>query len=151
MRHRIIMLFLLGILLICPRLGFSQEHPNTETYRIAGISVEGNNGRTGTESSAIIANSGLRIGDEITIPGDQTRGAIARLWALKIFSDIEIFVDNKINRDIYLAIKVKEYPRLDHVEVKGADDVSKDDILKKITTVKGQIITPEDINKIISN
>jgi len=145
------MLLLLGILLVCPRFVYSQERPNAETYRIAGISVEGNNGRTGTESGAIIANSGLRVGDEITIPGDQTRGAIARLWALKIFSDIQILIDNKINRDIYLSIKVKEYPRLDHVEVNGASDVSKDDILKKVTTVKGQIITPEDINKIITN
>ncbi|MBI1806465.1 MAG: outer membrane protein assembly factor BamA [Ignavibacteria bacterium] len=127
------------------------QRAHVETYHILGISVDGNNPQSGTESGAIIANSGLKVGDEFTIPGDQIRQAIQRLWALHIFSDIQILIENKLENGVYLAIKVKEYPRLERVEIKGADDVSEDDIRKKVTLAKGQILTPEDINKIVKN
>jgi outer membrane protein insertion porin family len=118
-----------------------------ETYHIAGISVEGNRPGTGTEPTAIVSNSGLKIGEDISIPGDEIHKAIERLWALKIFSDIQILIENKISNDVYLLIRVKEYPRFDHTDIKGADDVSQDDISKKVDLVKGQVLTPEDIIK----
>jgi outer membrane protein insertion porin family len=120
-------------------------------YTILGVSVEGNNPTNGTESAAIIANSGLKVGDEISIPGDQIRQAIQRLWALRIFSDIQILVENKLENGVYLAVKVVEYPRLGKIEVKGTSDVGEDDVLKKVTLVKGQILTPEDISKSVRN
>jgi hypothetical protein len=43
---------------------------------------------------------------------------------------------------VYLLIKVKENPRLERIEVIGNDELDQDDILKKITLVKGQIVTP---------
>ncbi|HUL45346.1 MAG TPA: outer membrane protein assembly factor BamA [Bacteroidota bacterium] len=150
MQYRYLVHSIILSLLIFSVAGIAQERSPSETYRILGISVEGNNPKTGTESGAIIANSGLKVGDQITIPGDQTRNALVRLWALKIFSDIQILVDNKVSDGVYLLIRVKEYPRLERVEVHGADDVSKDDVMKKVTVVKGQIITPEDINRILT-
>src|SRR5207248_649681 len=76
-------------------LAVRAQAPPPETYKILGISVEGNDAKSGSESSAIIANSGLKVGDEITIPGDNIRQAIHRLWALRIFSDVQIFIENK--------------------------------------------------------
>jgi outer membrane protein insertion porin family len=104
-----------------------------ETYQILGVSVEGNNPQGGTESSAIIANSGLKVGGQISVPGDQTRQAIQQLWALHIFSDIQILIENKVASGVFLLIKVREYPRLERVEISGTDDVSKDDVMKKVT------------------
>lgn len=127
------------------------QESGAETYQILGISVEGNNPASGTESSAIIANSGLKVGGEITIPGEQTRQAIQQLWALHIFSDIQLLIDNKVGNGVFLVIKVKEYPRLERVEVDGADDVSKDDVMKKVTVVRGQILTPQDVSSIVHN
>jgi outer membrane protein insertion porin family len=124
------------------------QRTNVEKYRILGISVEGNN--PGTETAAIIGNSGLKIGDEITIPGEEIRQAIQKLWALRIFSDVQILIENKIETGIYLLIKVKEYPRLEKVQYIGLDDVSEDDIKKKITFINGQILTPDDIQKSIN-
>jgi len=145
-----ISLFCLTVIFTGRQPAFSQKTP-AETYHILGISVEGNNPKTGTESSAIIANSGLKIGEEITIPGDQIRQALQRLWALRIFSDIEILIENKVGDGVYLAIRVREHPRLARVEIKGTDDVSEDDVRKKVTLIKGQILTPEDIKKISKN
>ncbi len=125
----------------------AQKRAEAETFQVLGISVEGNNPKTGTESSAIIANSGLKVGDQIPIPGDQTRQAVLRLWALRIFSDIQLLIENKVDHGVYLVIKVVEYPRLDHVEIHGASDVGEDDVTKKINFVKGQIIAPADLSK----
>jgi outer membrane protein insertion porin family len=44
-------------------------------YKILGISVEGNKS---ADPQTIIANSGLRVGGELEIPGDQTVDAINR-------------------------------------------------------------------------
>ncbi|HEY6953075.1 MAG TPA: outer membrane protein assembly factor BamA, partial [Bacteroidota bacterium] len=113
-----------------------------EVYKILGISVEG---QRSAEPSAIIANTGLKVGDELTIPGDQTRQAIQRLYNLRLFSDVQILLDKKTQDGVYLLIRVKENPRLDRTEIVGNDELSEDDILKKIGLIKGQIISGEDV------
>lgn len=127
------------------------QRSTPEVYKILGISVEGNNPASGTESGAIIANSGLKLGDEFSIPGDQAHQAILKLWALRIFSDIQVLIDRKVQDGIYLLIRVKEYPRFEALTIKGADDVSEDDIRKKISLTKGQILTPWDTGKTIAS
>src|SRR3972149_8728100 len=98
---------LLFLLFQIPAAGQDQK---VETLRILGISVEGNNSGTGTQSDAIISNAGLNIGDEIQVPGDRIRQAMQRLWALKIFSEIRISVENRVENGVYLLITVAEYP-----------------------------------------
>jgi len=132
-------------------VAFGQTPPPQEKYKVLGISVENATQKTGTETSGIIGHAGIKIGDEITVPGDQVRQAINRLWALRIFSDVQILIDNKVDNGVYLLIKVKEYPRLDHVDIEGSDDVSQDDIMKKVTVVKGQVISPDETKKITNN
>ena len=144
-------LILIGCFLSIDSTGLFAQRVKPEQFQILGISVDGNNTQGGTESGAIIANSGLKVGDVISIPGDETRQATQRLWALRIFSDIQIVIDRKVDNGIFLLIKVKEMPRLDKVEIKGTDDVSEDDVKKKVTLVNGQIITPDDINKVVKN
>ena len=74
-------------------------------YKILGISVQGSES---ADPQTIIANSGLKVGDEIEIPGDQTVNAITRLWSLNIFSDIQIEIEKKIDDGVFLIIKVIE-------------------------------------------
>ncbi|MBW7888891.1 MAG: outer membrane protein assembly factor BamA, partial [Bacteroidetes bacterium] len=116
-------------------------------YKILGISVSGNQL---SEPAAIIGNSGLKIGDELTVPGEQTRDAINRLWNLRIFSNIEIVAENFIGNGVYLLINVEEFPRLEDVEYAGNDEFDKSDLDKKITVTKGQIISPQEIARIIT-
>jgi len=121
---------------------FLNAQVKKETYQILGISVEGSKS---ADPSTIIANSGLKVNDEIQIPGDKTISAIRRLWGLKIFSDIQLIAEKKINNGVFLLIKVKEYPRIETAEVEGADNVSVDDVKEKISFVRGQIPRPQDI------
>ena len=112
---------------------FGQQQPKSEVYKILGINVEGQ--RSG-EPSAIIANTGLKVGNEITIPGEQTKLAIQRLHNLRLFEDVQIFIENRVQDGVFLLIKVKENPRLERIEVSGNDELDEDEILKKIIICK---------------
>ena len=116
-----------------------------KSYKILGISVEGNKS---ADAATIIANSGLRVGGEIQVPGDQTLSAIRQLWTLNIFSDIQILIDREINEGVFLLIKVNEYPRLERVVVEGNDEIDIEDIEQKITFLRGTVISPQSISKL---
>jgi len=135
---------LVGLITLLPWFPtLAQQQP--EVYRILGISVEG---QTSADSRAIIANTGLKIGDEITVPGEETRTAIDRLYQLRLFSDVQVLIENRIEDGVYLLIRVKENPRLDHVTVEGNDEFDEEEILKKIDLMKGQLITPRELSSI---
>jgi outer membrane protein insertion porin family len=107
--------------------------------------VEGNKF---ADASTIIASSGLKAGDEIQVPGDQTLNAIRNLWTLGIFSDIQIINDKQVADGVFLIIKVQEYPKLERVVFEGNDEVSDSEIEKLITFIRGQTIKPQDISKL---
>jgi outer membrane protein insertion porin family len=136
---------LLFFLLVPAGILLAQQQQQ-EVYKILGISVEGQ--RSG-DPAAIIANTGLKVGDEIAIPGEQTRQAIHRLYNLRLFDDVQIFVENKVQDGVYLLIKVRENPRLDRIEISGNDELSEDDILKKIDLIKGQVVAPQDLSTVV--
>lgn len=144
---------LLKIILVCTTIlsldiSLFAQRQKPEKYSILGISVEGN---TTAESGAIIANSGLKTGTEITIPGDHIRQAIQKLWTLRIFEDIQIAIESRVGDGVYLLISVKEYPRLERIEFAGNDELDEDDLMKKVTISKGQILTSQEINKITNS
>ena len=121
----------------------AQQRP--EVFKILGISVEG---QRSSDPAAIIANTGLKIGEEITLPGDQTRTAIERLYGLRLFDDIQILTENRTPEGVYLLIRVKENPRLEKTEIVGNDELSEDEVLKRVNLVKGQIVTAQDLSLI---
>ncbi|MBF8248201.1 MAG: yaeT, partial [Bacteroidetes bacterium] len=133
--------FFLSVLVISST--HAQQRP--EVYKILGITVEG---ARSADPTAVIANTGLKVGDEISIPGEQTRQAIERLYNLKLFGDVQIFIENKVQDGVYLLIRVKENPRLDRVEIVGNDELSEDDINKKINLIRGQIVTEQDLRTV---
>ncbi len=134
---------ILFLLLFNPNI-YSQF--NRVNYKILGISVEGN--KT-ADANTIIANSGLREGGEIEIPGDATNNAIKRLWALGIFEDIQILIDKKIDKGVFLLLKVKELPRIEKTLLRGNDELSDDDINKVVPFISGQTLKPQEISKTI--
>ena len=124
---------------------FAQRTQPQEIYKILGISVEGN---SLADPAAIIANSGLRIGDEIVFPGDQVSQAIRKLWSLKIFEDIRVGIDRKMGKGVYLVIAVKELPRYEKTVIEGRDEISEDDINKQVRFVRGQVFPPQEAIRI---
>lgn len=118
-----------------------------ETYKILGISVVGNKS---ADATTIIANTGLRINDELVIPSDQINNAIKRLWNLGIFEDVQLLIDKKIDNGIFLLIKVSEYPRLEKLVFEGYDELSEDKLNKMVSIVRGQTLKPNEISRTIA-
>jgi outer membrane protein insertion porin family len=151
MRKRVLIFFLF-------LLFFNQKLPaqSQVAYKILGISVEGN---LSAQPSAIIANSGLKVGDEITftrignilIAGDRIRNAVKQLWSLRIFKNVSIEVENQVGDGIYLLIRVEEYPRLDDIIIEGNKAISTKDIKNKINLVRGQVLADNRLTSIAND
>ncbi len=125
----------------------SQDQGPT-TYKIASISTKGNRSY---ESGTIVSYSGLNIGQEISIPSDETRDAINRLWNIGIFSDVKLYVEKKIGNEIYLVIEVEELPRIEKIDISGNDEFSNDDLKEKINLVSGEVISEQKLKDIEYN
>ena len=113
-------------------------------YKILGISVQGNKS---ADPQTIIANSGLHVGGELEIPGDQTVDAINRLWSLNIFSDVQIKIEKKVDDGVFLIIQVDEYPRIEKVMTTGNDELDEDEILEEGDFIRGQILRTQEVYK----
>lgn len=136
-----------GLLLLCAvTLLSAQQGAQQKQYKILGISVSGNQL---SEPAAIIGNSGLKVGDEISVPGEQTRNAINRLWNLRIFANVDIQAENMVNDGVFLLIVVEEFPRLEKVMYAGNEKLDDEDLNKKVSLTKGQIISPQEIAKAV--
>ena len=139
-------LFLFLAVVLLTGAAYAQTPEKPQPLKILGISVEGNKL---TDAAAIIRYSGLQVGGEVTPGGDKIRQAIKQLWSLGIFSDIEILIDNKIADGIFLLIKVKEYPRLNDIIIKGNHELSDKDIRDEMNLVRGQIVNPQDLTTFV--
>jgi outer membrane protein insertion porin family len=127
--------------LIVPIHARAQRTQPQEVYKILGVSVEGN---VLADPAAIIANSGLKMGDELLLPSDQIGQAVRKLWSIRLFDDISIGIDRKAGNGVFLVIRVKELPRFERIRFEGRDEISEDDILKKINLVRGQVYPPQE-------
>ena len=145
MKIHVLLLGIAGLGLLSAPHVYAQDSRAQEVYKILGISVEGN---SVADPAAIIANSGLKVGDEFTIPGEQIGQAIRKLWSIHLFEDVQVAIERKIENGVFLVIKVKELPRYEKTVIEGRDEISEDDIMKKIDLVRGQVFPPQETIKI---
>ncbi len=115
-----------------------------EKYTIAGIEVTGT---SNYNEQTVIAYTGLRVGEEIYVPGQKISKILKKLWDLGLFSDINFYA-KKIEGDrIWLQLEIKEVPTLVDVRVEGIkkkskrEDIIKENELKAGTKVTENLIT----------
>jgi outer membrane protein insertion porin family len=107
-------------------------------YIIGGISVSG---IRYLDINALIGISGLKVGQEVTIPGDIITTAAQRLWQQGLFSDVRISIDTVKSDTAFLDIFLQERPRVSAIKFNGIKTGEKDDIVKKINLPVGSQIT----------
>lgn len=115
------------------------DYANPREYEIGGITV------SGTElldQNALVQLTGLKVGEKITIPGDQTAEAIRKLWKQKLFSEIELTAVKIQGNTIFLDIKIKEQPRMSRFSFDGVKKSEADNLREKINLYKEKIVTP---------
>ncbi len=120
---------------------YAQAPPTSgEKFVIGGIEVEG---LQFSEPNAVIAVTGLAVDSEIQIPGDDIPDAIRSLWRLRLFTDIEIVENNRIDNVVFLTIKVRERPRLSRYSYTGIKKHLHDDLNDEVQRFvqRGGIVT----------
>ena len=144
-------IFLLFILIFISHISLSQirynlnneqqiaiSYSNPKTYEVAEINVEG---EKYLDEVALKSLAGIKVGDNVTIPGESISGAIKKLWKQGIIGDIKILVNKIEGEKIYLSIVLKERPRLSTFEIKGVGRTQKSELTEKINLIRGRIVT----------
>jgi outer membrane protein insertion porin family len=131
---------LLLLLFLTTTITFSQEtsFEDGKKYILGGLEV------TGLQSyneQTVKTYTGLRVGQPITIPGDQLSAVIKKLWSLELFSDVAMY-QTKIEGDkIFLELNILERPTLSKVTVYGVKKRKVDEIIDDTDLKKGKKIT----------
>lgn len=119
-------------------------YSSPQKYTIADISVTG---IKHYEASLLINISGLEVGQEITIPGEEITNSIKKFWRHGLFSDVTISATKRVGSKIWLNIDLTERPRLSLINYHGMKKSEKEDIEGAIGMIKGSQVTPNLINR----
>lgn len=114
----------------------SYTHP--KVYTIGGITVEG---AAHFDHTALKTIGGLRVGQEIEVPGDAIAKAIKKLWEQKLFAHIAIEVSKVEGNNIFLNYVMTTRPRLSKFKINGVKKGEVDDIREEIKLIRGKVIT----------
>lgn len=130
------------ILAICMASFFTQaqdlSYANSKTYTIADITVKGN---TSFSEQTIVTYSGLRKGEDISIPGEEISNAVKKLWTSNLFSDIEVYLIKVEEGAAYLEIRLSDLPELNTLKIEGVKKSKKEALIKENNLQKGVKVT----------
>ena len=118
------------------------NYSNPKTYEIGDIKIIG---AKYLDPIALRSLSGLKIGDQISIPGESISGAIKKLWKQGIIGDIKILIDKIEEGKVYLSIVLKERPRLGTFKLNGIGKTHTSELNEKINLIRGRIVTDATI------
>src|SRR5690606_16729330 len=103
------------------------SYDNSKKYILGGLKV------TGLQSyneQTVVTYTGLRVGQPITLPGDEISAVITKLWGLELFSYIDMYITNIEGDKAFLELHIVERPTLSDVTVYGIKAKKVEDILK---------------------
>lgn len=108
-------------------------------YTIADITITG---CENLDQKILINLSGLKIGQEIAIPGDAITQALKRYWNHGLFSDVKIYQRKVVDNQVYLEIALKERPRLNDISFVGLKRSEIKEVEEKVAMMKETQVTP---------
>lgn len=120
------------------------DYARPQKYEIGGIVVEG---AKYVDASMLSMIAGLRVGETISIPGDEISNGIRKIWEQGLFEDVAINATDIVGGKVFLQIVIKERPRVSKFSFKGIKKSEADDIRNKINLSRGDIATDHLLTK----
>ena len=114
------------------------------TLTIGAINVTG---AEGYEDYMLTGISGLTVGEDITLPGNEITNAVKNYWKYGLFSDVSIVADSIIGNKVYLNIHLRMRPRVSTINYVGLKKSERTDMEEKLGLLKGAQITPNMIDR----
>lgn len=121
-------------------------YSSPKTYEIAGIVVSGIGEHYDAET--LVQYSGLRVGEEIKIPGDVITKAIKKLYGYGLFSDVAIFIDRTEGNKVYLNIRLAERHKLSRINYIGLKKSEETKLKEKVNWLPGTQVTDNQISNL---
>ena len=115
-----------------------------KTLVLGGINVSG---IEGYEDYMLAGISGLSVGQEIMVPGNEITDAVKRYWRHGLFSDVKISADSIVGDKIYLHVSLAMRPRVSVINYVGLKKSEREDMENKLGLLKGAQITPNMIDR----
>lgn len=114
------------------------------TCKIGGIAVSGVDGY---EDYMLTGISGLAVGQEVSVPGQEITDAVKRYWKHGLFSKVRIAADSIVGDKVYLHFYLAVRPRVSTINYVGLKKSEKEDMEAKLGLLKGSQITPNMIDR----
>ncbi|MCE1200441.1 MAG: outer membrane protein assembly factor BamA, partial [Marinilabiliales bacterium] len=150
MTKRILLIFLvlffgakLHAQTVADSTNFSIFYDSPKHYTLAGLEISG---IKFLDTESLKGLSGLTIGDEIVVPGDQITSALKKYWKQGLFSDVKIAGTKIVGDKIWINIFLQERPRLSAKNYHGVSKSEKEDIEKQVMMLIGGQVTDNLIN-----
>ena len=113
-------------------------------YEIAGLKVTG---ADNYEDYIVIGYSGLKVGDEVEIPGDDITTAVKRLMRQGLFAQAQIIAEKIAGNKVWLVINLRTQPRISEVQYGGMKKSEREELQKRLQLMKGNQITQNIVNR----
>jgi len=108
------------------------------SYELGGISVKG---LKKFEEQTVKVFTGLKVGQEIKLPGDKLTSAIKKLYETKQFSNVEVYISKIDGNVAYLEFEIEELPQLNNVTITGVKKNKAKDLQSDAELKKGAMVT----------
>lgn len=137
-KNRLVLLLLLLITSIAAKSQDSIPFQKEKKYILGDFTVVG---LQKFSEQTVKVFTGLRVDQEIKLPGDKLSSAIKKLYDSKQFSEIDVYI-SKIDGDVvYLEFKVVELPQLNTITFKGVKKNNAKELQKETELNKGVMVT----------
>jgi outer membrane protein insertion porin family len=114
------------------------NYKEPKKYKVAALEI------TGTQyldKNIIRSLTGIKIGDQISVPGDDITKCIKNLWKQGLFGNVQVLANKFEGDSVYLTVDVLEKPRLNEITIRGIKKSEADDLKKKLEVLKGKPLT----------
>ena len=115
-----------------------------KTYILGGMTVSG---VKDYEDYMLTGISGLTVGQEIDVPGQDITDAVKRYWRHGLFSKAQVAADSIVGNKIYLHFYLALRPRVSTINYNGIKKSEREDMEAKLGLLKCSQITPNMIDR----
>ena len=123
------------------------DYNTPREYILADINISG---VKYLQPAYLVNISGLSIGQEIVIPGDEITKAIEKFWDFGLFSDVKVIISKIEGNNVYLEIQLAEQSRLSRLQLLGINSSEAKEINEKINFRQGNQVTENILNNAIT-
>ncbi|MFC2129443.1 outer membrane protein assembly factor BamA [Bacteroidota bacterium] len=116
------------------------DYSRPKDYIIADVKVSG---IKFIQKEVLISLSGLKVGESITLPGDDVTKVLQKYWSQGLFSDAKISASKIEGDSVWLDIFLLEQPRMMSLTMTGVNKTEQTDLREKINLRNGQQITAD--------